>query len=130
MSYLSFIIALLQLLNQGGTQGLTLYQGLDIYLDLVVGVERFFLNLSLGFMIIVLIVGAVIAVLSSGSWRESVSGLGCGCYLLILAFIWPVLEFITFWIATGLADSVTAAGIIDPTKFWLLVILMALIGVG
>ena len=47
MSYLSFIVALIQLLNQGGRAGLTFFESLDIYLDMVVKVERFFLNLSL-----------------------------------------------------------------------------------
>lgn len=130
MSYLSFLIALVQLLNSGGTAGLTFYEGLDKYLDIVVGVEKFFLNLSVGFMILVLVVAVVIALISSRSWRESAAGFSCGCYLLVLAIVWPILELITLWIASGLADSVTAAGIADPTKFWLLVILMALLGAG
>lgn len=126
MSYLSFIIALVKLLNRGGTAGLTFYEGLDVYLDMVVNVEKFFLNLSIIVGVVVFLIAVVIALLT----KESRTGFACGCYALVFAVIWPILEAITLWISTGLADSVTVAGIADPTKFWLLVMLMALLGAG
>lgn len=130
MSYLSFIIALVQLLNQGGTAGLTFYEGLDLYLDMVVNVERFFLNLSLIVGGVVFVIALVAVLLNRKSRTGTAASYGCGCYALILAVAWPILEAITYWIATGLANSVSAVGITDPTKFWLLVILMALLGAG
>lgn len=130
MSYLSFIIALVQLLNQSGTAGLTFYEGLDKYLNMVVVVERFFLNLSLIVGGVIFVIALVAFLLSRGSRTGTATSLSCGCYALILAVAWPILEAITYWIATGLADSVNTVGITDPTKFWLLVVLMALLGTG
>lgn len=123
MSYLSFIIALIQFLNQN-TEGLTLYQGLDQYLNMVVSWELFFVKLSLGGLVLALIIFLVSLAMSKELGRT------CGCYLLVLGVFWPILEVITYLIAKGLASSVTATGITDPTKFWLLVILMVILGAG
>ncbi|MDP3917602.1 MAG: hypothetical protein Q8Q30_00285 [Candidatus Woesebacteria bacterium] len=122
MSYLSFIIALIQFLNQD-TARLSMFQGLDRYLDMVVGWELFFLKLSIGGFVVALIIFLALLALDKDL-------AGCGCYLLVLGVFWPILEVITYFIAKGLASSVTTEAIVDPTKFWLLVILMALLGAG
>ena len=124
MSYLSFIIALIQFLNKGGGEDMTFYQGLDIYLDMVVTVELFFLKLSgIGFVIALLLFLLLL-------FKGEVLGKTCGCYLLVAGVFWPLLEVVTYYIAIGLASSVDSVGIVDTTKFLLLVILMALLGAG
>lgn len=123
MSYLSFIIALVDLLNQG-TANMTLYEGLDKYLDLVVTVELFFVKLSLIAFVVALVLFIILL------FTKDMLGSTCGCYLLVVGVAWPVLEIVTYYISRGLASSVDPTGIVDPTKFWLLVILMALLGAG
>lgn len=125
MSYLSFIIALIQFLNRGGGEGVTFYQGLDTYLDIAVSVELFFLKLSGVGLVVALLLFLLLL------FKGKELGATCGCYLLALGVIWPILEVVTYFIATGLASSVDPmVGIVNPTKFWLLVILMALLGAG
>lgn len=122
MSYLSFILALVEFTSS--YKDLPFYQGLDIYLDLVVHYELLFLKLS-GIASIICL-GVFLALLKYG--KEG--GERIGCYLLVFGVVWPVFEVITYFIATGLARSITPEGIADPVAFWLLVALMTLLGAG
>lgn len=127
MSYLSFIIAAFQLFGMD-TSAMTTSEGLDIYLDLVVSVERAFLSVSL----IVFAVFAAILILLFVTRIVMLDehSLCCGYIALCFAVIWPVLEFVTWSISKGLADSVSSTGIIDPIKFYLLAGLMVILGWG
>ncbi len=130
MTYLSFIIALIQVVSKGETEGLSFVQGLDIYLDRVVRIERVFLFISLGLAAVVLL-AAFLAMLFGRQYGEtSAFGFTCGCWIAFLVAIWPILEATTLWIATGLANSVGPESITNPTKFVLLAVLMLLLGAG
>ena len=130
MTYLSFIIALIQVISKGETEGLSFVQGLDIYLDRVVRIERVFLFISLAVAAIVFL-AAIVAMFFGRQYGEaSAFGFTCGCWIVFLVAIWPILEGVTYWIATGLASSVGPEGITNPTKFILLTILMIILGAG
>ncbi|MFA7628281.1 MAG: hypothetical protein WCY37_02625 [Candidatus Dojkabacteria bacterium] len=130
MTYLSFIIALVQIISKGETDGLSFAQGLDIYLDRVVRIERVFLFISLGLAAVVLL-AVLVAILFGRQYGEtSAFGFTCGCWIVFLVAIWPILEGVTYWIATGLASSVGPDSITNPTKFILLTVLMIILGAG
>jgi hypothetical protein len=131
MTYLSFIIALIQVVSKGETEGLSFVQGLDIYLDRVVRIERVFLFISLGVAAVVLI-AAIVGMFIGRQYSSEVSAFGftCGCWIVFMVAIWPLLEAVTYWIATGLASSVGPESITNPTKFALLAVLMLLLGAG
>lgn len=123
MTYLSFILSLFQFLKLD-TSGYSMHRGLDIYLDMVVSWELLFLKLSLvGFVL-------ALAIFAIGLMVIRDVPTGCWLYVLLLGVIWPILEGITYLMAKGLAGSVTAEAIVEPTKFWLLVIFMVLLGTG
>jgi hypothetical protein len=131
VTYLSFIIALVQIISKGETDGLSFAQGLDIYLDRVVRIERVFLFISLGVAAVVLI-AAIVGMFVGRQYSSEVSAFGftCGCWIVFMVAIWPLLEAVTYWIATGLASSVGPDSITNPTKFILLTVLMIILGAG
>lgn len=122
MTYLSYIIALVQFLSQGGGEDMTLYQGLDIYLDMVVPIELLILRISLGGLALAFVLFIVMLLVGKEVGRT------CGCYLLILGVIWPIGEYITYLLTVQLASSVDPTGIVNATKFWLIVIVLFIIG--
>lgn len=126
MSYLSLLIALFM---TGEVPPEKVW--LDVYLDKLVVVERFFLNLSwwiFGIAIVVAIIWGAFSLLNRSlrSWSLS---LGCGCLALVLLSL-PLFEWITLKLAIGMAEAVGPQGMIDSGKFWVHLIIYILIGLG
>ena len=126
MSYLSFLIAFIKFRGLD-TSRMNFSEGRDLYLDIVVGIEWTFFKISL--VVFALVVAALVFLRLTG--RLSVNDdLGWGCAVFLLFATLAILEYVTWLIANMMADSVSTAGITDPTKFWGFVILMVLLGLG
>lgn len=129
MSYLSMIIALFKTWKNEAT----IPQGawLDVYLDNLVVVEKFFLSLSWWIFGTVIILAIAIGIISAirGSGGGFSAGLGLGCVAAFLLLL-PLLEWVSMKLAIGMASAVGPEGIIDSGRFWINMIIFVLIGAG
>lgn len=122
MGYLGYIISLIWVVVQD-TTGLSFNQGVDIFFNHAVVVNKILFWIVLG---IVLIIGMAALILSKTvglDWRLS------GCWIAFLIFM-PIGQGFIWWMSSGLANAFGPEGIIQPIKFWALVILSLLIGTG
>lgn len=135
MSYLAYLLSIIEMVTSGKTAGEPfLYTGLKQFLDGAVRWNEIFLTVSLviaGIAALIVTVSIFAAKASHGrkQWIFNGMGAGCGCSFLFLLLL-PLLQLLDLWITRGLASSVSLEGITDPTKFWLLLALIVLLGSG
>lgn len=128
MSYISVIVALFQ--SQGSE--LTGVAWWNLFLDNLVIVETWFYHFSWwiwGVLVILGPIGVFWAAKEFGT--EALLSLGCyvGCLGIIVLF-YPLLEWVTMKLAIGMAESVTAAGVVNQGQLILNAVIYFLIGSG
>ena len=125
MGYLAYIISLIWLAVQD-TTGLTFNQGTKMFLDKAVIINKWMFWVMIGIYAAILLV-LLILFLTKHIGRSTIS-IG-GCQMAFLIFL-PIFQGFVWWMSTGIANSFGLDGIIQPVKFWVLVILTVLIGIG
>ncbi len=102
------------------------------FLTKLVGTEQMFFNLSWIIPVIVIVIGLIVVGLGlmGKSSELASSGISCmGCALFFLIF-WPVLEWISLFLAQGmLANFSATAGVLSP-GFWIYLVLYLGFGAG
>lgn len=119
MGYLAYVLALV-IVVLGDTKGLLFNQGVDKFLDIAVQINQILFLIFLALWIL-----GLIYFLLSRSW----SGMALGCTTIFFALL-PILQYLVWRVSIGLANSFNPSGITDPTKFWALVALTVLLGLG
>lgn len=126
MGYLAYIISLIWLASQD-TIGLNFNQGTKMFLDKAVIVNKW---MFWGIIGLYVIVGLIILILFLVKHVDrSEIGILSGCSLIFFIFL-PIAQGFVWWMSSGIANSFGPDGIIQPVKFWVLVILTVLIGTG
>lgn len=125
MGYLAYIISLIWLATQD-TVGLTFNQGAKMFLDKAVIVNKWLFWIILGVYFLIFLV-LLILFLTKRIDRDIIS-IG-GCQMAFLIFL-PIAQGFVWWMSSGMANAFGPDGIIQPVKFWVLVILTILIGTG
>ncbi len=123
MSYLSALIALF--MAQDNLTGVIWW---DNYLDQLVAVETWFFKASWWIWVVFMVIGIIVTIVSKDARRS-----GCGCYALFLGVflgLLPLWEWISLKLAQGMANSVTAEGVVNQSKLILSAILFFLLGAG
>jgi len=126
MGYLAYIFSLIWLAFQD-TTGLTFNQGTKMFLDQAVIINKWMFWAIIG---IYLVVGFILLLLFLIK-QARLSGIGIlsGCWLAFFIFV-PIGQGFVWWMSSGIANTFGLDGIIQPVKFWVLVILTVLIGIG
>ena len=126
MGYLAYIIALIWTAFQN-TTGMTFNQGVKMFLDQAVVVNKWMFWIIVGIYVVVLLI-ALLMLLFGGDLASYAGALG-GCYVAIMIFV-PIAQGIVWWISAGMARAFGPTGITDPIKFWIFVALTLLLGAG
>ena len=134
MNVITFIIALIQM----GSSKLENNPWTDALLDKMVGIEAWFYGISWWvwgvFLFIAIGVTALMFIYKKKMALPRQSG--CGCLSItpiamgIVFLIWPLAEWLSLFIITGLADSFGPEGITNTGKFISYLFLYVLFGVG
>jgi hypothetical protein len=128
MGYLAMIIALIQVATSN-TTGMTLNQGVDLFLDKWVAVNHTFLTIAWVVWIAAIVISLIlILVLGRGEYLTGVRA-SCGCYVIPLVIL-PLWQWVFLHISIGMANAWGPTGMIDQTKFIFLAILTVLLGGG
>ena len=120
MGYLVYIFALTTVVL-GNTKELTFNQGVDKFLDIAVNINQFL------FWVILAIWVFWMAFIVVSLLTKSKLALGC---TTVFFTVLPILQLFMWRMSIGLANSFDPSGITDPTKFWALVALTVLLGLG
>lgn len=125
MSYISLIIALIQMSNSGLVGNAWWYS----YLTHVVGVEKFFFGLSWFIFGVAALIFLVMLI--KGVFKDFLEG-GCFAVMIVSGLMTlPLFEWITMSLAKGaLANFDPILGVINQGPFFLNSILYILLGAG
>lgn len=129
MGYLAYIIALVMVIFSD-TRGVSMTQGIDLFLDKAAGINGLFFNVSVVIWIILAVIVTIFFLQGkvSVSLRAELSS--CGCLLLgILTFL-PAIQFVIWKLSEGMAASWGAEGPTDPVRFVAFLLLTLLLGTG
>lgn len=128
MNWLLAIVALIGYLGVK-TVDLTTNQQIHLYLTRLQGVELGFFEISKYLLVVGLILGVIAFFIRRNDTREGALVFGC-----IIAFL-----AITLFIGTGIGYLLTqgmlsgfdpVAGVVDPIKFWICLVVFLLIGLS
>lgn len=130
MTYLLLIVAAISTLSGESTSGLTLGQGAYLIANTALGyANAVMVPLAIiGFVALVLLIAGIV------TWVGSSSEAGCGfvgCLGQMTVFLLalPIGNFIAIKLLENIVGSLTVNGVItDPTRFWVSVIIILLIG--
>lgn len=102
----------------------------DAFLDKMVGVESFFYNFAWWVWAIAIIV-AIILIAANKIYDFGIEGgWGCGCLAIVLV-LWPLMELLSVFLITGVADNFSAAaGVTNVAPFIIYLLLYLSIGAG
>ena len=117
MGYLAYFIALIWLVFQT-TTGMGFNQGLDLFLDKAVEINKIFFFVAIALWVIVLIKAIV-------SKRKTTTG----CLSIFLLLL-PLFQGAIWFMSSQIASSFSQQGIVDPIKFWVLVGISVVIGLS
>ncbi|MFA6214950.1 MAG: hypothetical protein WC768_00090 [Patescibacteria group bacterium] len=115
------------------TAGLSLNSEIDLFLNTALTLNRWLFFIVLDLAAAIFLVGIIITVISIARgnkkfiWDKFSFGFSCTtCLTLPLLFL-PVAQGLVYWANFLMANSFSAAGIIDPFKFWFGLVLTVLL---
>ena len=111
------------------TRGMSFEQGCSIFLRNAANVNEVILKVVFA----VWAVGALISVLFLifGHRHFELQTAGCGCLVLLIFLVFlPLIQWLLWQVSLALANAYGPEGIIDPVKFWAMVVLTVLFGAG
>lgn len=126
MTYLSFVIATLMLLFSN-TKDQPASQALYTFLNNAYQIQVFSLIVMVGVTLLMFLVAAI----TTGGGRK-ISAFGCfGIWGVTVSTIFTVAHWVGLKILENLVGSVDPTiGITDPARFWVLIVILFLIGIG
>jgi hypothetical protein len=127
MTYLAYIYAIVKVVLFTNTSHMSFNQGMGVFLNTAAGAQEFlfWVSLVIWAVISIVIVGTVL--LAGKNLLSGITSLGC---IAIPFAIYPLLQWLLWHVSLILANSWGSTGIIDPIKFWGIVILFLIAGLG